>query len=114
MIRQQCLDLVEQAWSSEQIEEGVRVAVTDITTEALVLPRGWVPGRMDRGWLLGWSMIFGKVTVSPTPAFPKYFQMVVLILAPFVPGPFSLGLAPVSRLACRSHDLRVATAPHVG
>jgi len=81
MLRQQRLDLIEQAWPGAHIEEGVRVGVLDMAVETPLLPRGWVPGRMHHGWLLGWSMSFRDFTVSPTPAFLNKFPAVALNLS---------------------------------
>jgi hypothetical protein len=43
---------------------------------------------MHEGWLLGWLVWFRDFTVSPSPAFPKLFQALALILVPFGSDPF--------------------------
>jgi hypothetical protein len=62
--------------------------------------------------LLGWSMSFGKVTASPTPAFPKRLQTVALISAPFPPDPVGAECASTVARKQVVHRLQVGGELH--
>jgi hypothetical protein len=88
MRRKQFLNPVEQLRAGQHIEESIGVGLLDAASNAFLLLQGRAMAGMHEGWLLGWLVTFGDFTVSPWPAFPKNFQSLALILAPFGSDPF--------------------------